>query len=145
MDLGELAHRVYWAITQRVVSLDDNSDKLTMIQYDEMEIDNLTQRNMLGIGLVKLFVIKTQNANWYAFYLSKSSLEAHSLHSRLFRENPVSISSAERLMTPLMTFAETGEEMNLYEYRKSLIDFPAYIGHAEAGRHVFYKMKGATA
>ncbi|HJF32796.1 MAG TPA: hypothetical protein K8V56_13620 [Sporosarcina psychrophila] len=141
LDLDKLAHRVYWALTQQKASLTDSSDKLTTIQYDEDAIESLIEKNSLGIGRVKLFVIQTSKPGWYAFYFAQSGLEASSLHSGMFNEKPTSIVNAPRLMIPLMTFAETGVEMNLYERRKKLIEFPAYIGHAEAGKHVLYKMR----
>lgn len=140
LDLYKLAHRVYWAITNQQVSLTDQSQKLAEIKFNENEISSLVERNVLGIGQVQLFVVQTQKSNWFAFYLSKSVLEAHSMHLKSFREKPVNIVKAERLMIPLMTFAEKDTEMSLYEYRKKLIEFPAYVGHAEAGRHVLYNL-----
>lgn len=140
LDLYKLAHRVYWAIAQGNVSLTDSSRNLEQIEYDEGEIQEMVERNTLGIGIVQLFVIQTRTPNWFAFYLSKSGLEAHSMHVKIFREKPVNIVKAERLMIPLMTFAESNTEMSIYEYRKKLIEIPAYLGHAESGRHVLYKL-----
>lgn len=141
LDLDKLAHRVYWALAQQKASLTDSSDKLTEIQYDERAVESLIEKNTLGIGRIRLFVIQTNNPGWYAFYFAQNSLEASSLHSSLFHEKPVSIVSAPRLMIPLMTFSETGVEMSLYEHRKKMIEFPAYVGHAEAGKHVLYKVR----
>lgn len=140
MDLYKLAHRVYWAITQAKVTLTDCSKKLEQIEYDESAIEKMVETNLLGIGKVKLFVIQTGNPKWYAFYLSESGLEANSMHIEKFREQPKNITRSDRLMVPLMSFVDKGTEMSIYEYRKKVVEFPAYVGHAESGEHVLHNL-----
>ena len=38
-----------------------------------------------------------------------------------------------------MHFVELDEQMNFYDYRKKIVGFPAYIGHAKAGEYVVGK------
>lgn len=140
LDLYNLAHRVYWAISQKKVDLTDSSKKLEEIEYDEVSINNMVEANLLGIGKVQLFVVQTGNPEWYAFYLSESGLEANSMHIKKFREKPRNITRADRLMVSLMDFVDKDMEMNLYEYRRKVIEFPVYVGHAESGKHTLYNI-----
>ncbi|BAQ11477.1 hypothetical protein OXB_3007 [Bacillus sp. OxB-1] len=138
-DLPRLAHSVYWAIANRAVQLDDDSEKLNVISYNGQEIERLVESNMLGIGRIKLFVIQTQEKDWFAFYLAENSLDAFRLHVELFRDRGGKITHADRLMIPTMFFPDTGIEASLYEHRKNVVEYPAYVGHAKAGERVLYR------
>lgn len=140
IDAIHLAHRTYWAIRNQSVALDDDIEKLKTIDYNNSEIAELVERNMLGIGRIKLFVIETARKGWYSFILAESSLDAQSLHTNLFRERAGNVTRADRLMVPMMHFTETGKDESLYDYRKRIVEYPAYIGHAKSGEHVLYKI-----
>ncbi|MEV9641736.1 hypothetical protein ABZ756_13625 [Mammaliicoccus sciuri] len=140
LDLSRLAHSVYWAISNKLVQPNDGSEKLKMLQYEDEVINQLIESNMLGIGRIKLFVIETQRKDWFAFHLAENALDANRLHSNLFRDQGGRITRADRLMIPIMAFAETGKEKNLYELKKSIVQYPAYVGHAKANEHVLYRM-----
>lgn len=137
MDLSHLAHSIYWALQKDQVTFHDDSKKLQAIEFDEVDIQRMMEKNELNIGTVKLFVIDGRD-DWYAFYLAEHSLDAYRLHEELFREKHRNITRADRLMIPYMTFAETGVEECLYEHRKEIITYPAYVGHAKAGERVLY-------
>lgn len=139
-DMVLLAHKVYWAISKQLVSLEDDTDKLKLIDYDEQEIDGLIKRNMLDIGRIKLFVIQTNQEGWFSFYFAENSLDAYRLHSELFRERGGKITQADRLMIPVMAFADSGKEERLLDYKKNVVEYPAYVGHARAGEHVLYRL-----
>ncbi|MDW0112234.1 hypothetical protein QT711_03490 [Sporosarcina saromensis] len=139
-DLSGLAHRVYWAISQQLVQLSDDSLKLDAVDYDENAISNLIEKNMLGIGKVKLFVIQMLQKEWYSFYFAENSLEAYQLHCKRFGKPTGKVVHAERLMIPQMHFADSGQEINLYDYRKNVVEFPTFIGNAKAGEHVLYRL-----
>lgn len=110
LDLSRLAHSVYWAISNKLVQPNDDSEKLKMLQYEDEVINQLIESNMLGIGRIKLFVIETQRKDWFAFHLAENALDANRLHSNLFRDQGGRITRADRLMIPIMAFAETGKE-----------------------------------
>ena len=67
-------------------------------------------------------------------------LEANSHHTRLFSQKASSIVEAERLLHKSMYLADLDKHMMLVEYRNELLQFPAYIGHAEAGDHKLYRL-----
>lgn len=141
MDLSHLAHSIYWALlTERITFLDD-SEKLKGIEFDEVEIKRLMEKNDLNIGKVKLFVMDGPE-DWYVFYLAEHSLDAYRLHEELFRERQRKITRADRLMTRYMTFVETSTEECLYEHKKEIITYPTYVGHAKAGERTLYRMVG---
>ncbi|GEN83599.1 hypothetical protein SLU01_19110 [Sporosarcina luteola] len=135
-----LAHRIYWALSENLVQLEDDSEKLDAIHYDESAIYSMVERNVLSIGRIKLFVIQTSNEKWYSFILAENSLDAYRLYADLFREKPRKVTRSDRLMIPTMDIADTGQQTNLYEYRKNVVQFPAYVGHAEANTKVLYRM-----
>ena len=95
--------------------------------------------NTLRIGEIKLFVVESKQPNWYAFYLGKDETDAHRMHSERFRETAVKVTHADRLMPNTLTFAETGNEESLYEYRKKVAAFPIYVGHVEAGKRLIHR------
>lgn len=140
-DMSQLAHRVYWAISKNAVRLEDDCEKLNIVNANSHEVQELVEKNVLGIGNVSLFVIQTKKAGWFSFYLARNVLEAQQLHSELFREQGGKITRADRLMIPLMTFSDTGNEESLYDYRKRVVQYPIYVGHAKAGEHVLFRLE----
>ncbi|PIC83625.1 hypothetical protein [Sporosarcina sp. P1] len=139
MDLSHLAHSIYWALLKDQVTFQDDSKKLQAIEFDEVEIKRMMEKNDLNIGKVKLFVMDGPD-DWYAFYLAEHSLDVYQLHEQLFREQQCNITRADRLMINRMTFMETGAEECLYEHKKEIINYPAYVGHAKAGERVLYRV-----
>lgn len=138
-DMSGVAHHAWWAITQQGIKLQDDVDKLKNIPVDCEAIKELVSNNTLGIGRVKLFVVKAPNSDLYAFYLAEQSLDATILHNDKFGKCEKVI-NATRLLPNKMLFADTGLEMTLFEYRKKIIQFPAYLGHAKAKENVLYRL-----
>lgn len=139
IDLSHLGHSIYWALMNQHIQLQDDSEHLKAIEFNETEVQQMMAQNLLDIGKVKLFVMDTEN-DWYAFYLAEHSLDAYRLHEQLFRERQYRITRADRLMIHLMTFAETGEEECIYDHKKEVLTYPAYLGHAKAGGRTLYTM-----
>ncbi|WP_313235545.1 hypothetical protein [Sporosarcina ureae] len=138
-DMSLTAHSIFWAITKQEIGINEDSVKLKEIKFDQEAIQLSMKENTLRIGEIKLFVVKSKQPNWYAFYLSKKEADARRLHSETFRETGVKVTHADRLMSNLLTFAESGEEESLYEYRKRIMQFPVYVGHVEAGKRLVHR------
>lgn len=141
-DSSLIAHTLFWAISRGHISTEDDVDKLKNLKLDDQVIQELVKSNMLGIGKIKLFVVETNHQDLYAFYFAENVLEANRLHEDKFRERDRRITRADRLMIPYMTFVNTGKEESLYEHRKSIVQFPAYVGHALAGEHILHRLEG---
>lgn len=143
IDLSHLAHSIYWALMTNHITLQDNSEELKSIEFDEAEVQRMMKQNVLDIGKVKLFVMDTEN-DWYAFYLAEHSLDAYKLHEKLFRQSKHKLTRADRLLIHLMTFADTGAEESLYDHKKEVLVYPAYVGHAKAGERILHRMVAGT-
>ncbi|PIC80735.1 hypothetical protein CSV75_02805 [Sporosarcina sp. P18a] len=139
-DMSLTAHSIFWAITNHKVRMDEDCEKLKEIEFDQEAIQQPMKKNTLRIGEIKLFVVKSTQPNWYAFYLGKKEADAYRLHSETFRETGVKVTHADRLMPNLLTFAESGREESLYEYRKRVMQFPVYVGHVEAGKRLVHRV-----
>ncbi|MEK4025968.1 hypothetical protein [Sporosarcina sp. FSL W7-1283] len=96
------------------------------------------EANVLGIGRIKLFAVKTNTTDWFAFYFAEHSLDVFRLHGEKFREYDVKIVNADRLMWEVMASADTGKEEFLFERKGRVVEFPAYVGHARAGEMVLF-------
>ncbi|WP_431030034.1 hypothetical protein [Lysinibacillus sp. LZ02] len=136
-----MAHICYWAITTQNVQLEDDSKVIDQLAFGRQAITQLMQQNVLGLGQIKLYVI-TVNKHLYAFYFARNGLEAASHHKRIFREQPQNISEAPRLMHKLMHLTSINKEIFLIDYRKQILQFPAYIGHARSGEYVLHRYDG---
>ena len=123
------AHAIFWAISQEIVQQTDDSKNLNTITYDNAAIEQLIQNNVLGLGTIKLYLITCKN-NWYAFYFAKNVLELNNLHRSLFNQDPGKIVEAKRLLHKYFTVDD--EDIQLIDYRKNILSYPAYIGHAKA-------------
>ena len=134
-----LAHMIFWSMTTYGIAPEDDSNKLKELPFDREAISELVQKNVLGMGQIKLFVVKV-SSELFAFYFARNVLEASSYHTRLFFQNPTSIVEAERLLHKSMYLADLDKHMMLVDYRNELLQFPAYIGHAEAGGHKLYRL-----
>lgn len=138
-DMSLTAHSIFWAITNNKIRVEEDSEKLKEIDFDQEAIQQAIKNNILGIGAIKLFVVESKQPNLYAFYLGKDETDAHRMHSERFRETAVKVTHADRLMPNTLTFAETGNEESLYEYRKKVAAFPIYVGHVEAGKRLIHR------
>ncbi|UED78388.1 hypothetical protein FH508_0013025 [Lysinibacillus sp. CD3-6] len=137
-ELCWFAHQVYWAVSTKQIQLEDDSNKLLEVAYDDAAVREMTNRNVLGIGRIKLYVVKSFAQ--YAFYFASDSLEVNMLHQAIFGEVAGAITEAHRLLTKVMYFADFDIQTSLLEYRKTFVQFPAYLGHAAAGQYNLYRL-----
>ena len=86
MDMIHLAHRIFWAIDNGKVKVEEDSKRLEAIDYDDETISEMVAQNKLNIGKIKLYVAQTTKPDLFAFYYSENVLEAHALHQEMFRE-----------------------------------------------------------
>lgn len=134
-----LAHMIFWGMTTQGIAPEDDSSKLKDLEFDREAVNALVKNNVFGMGQIKLFVVKV-SAELFAFYFARNVLEAHSHHTQLFYQKPLSLVEAERLLHKSMYLADLDKHMMLVDYRKELPQFPAYIGHAKAGDHKLYRL-----
>lgn len=140
IELTGLAHRVFWAISNDLVTLNDPSERLDTLDYDEEVIAQMVEQNLLQIGKIKLYIIETQQSGIFAFYYCDNPLEANSLHREMFREAPKRVTTAPHLMTKIFHFYDTGASQILFFQRKEVVSYPYYLGHARAGKRCFYRV-----
>lgn len=140
IELVGLAHRVFWAISTNKVTVNDPSEKLDEIDYDEVAIAEMVAQNLLAIGKIKLYIIETFQPDIYAFYYCENAVEADALHREMFREAPKRLTTAPHLMTKIFHFNETGASQILYFQRKQVVSYPYYLGHARAGERWLYRV-----
>lgn len=137
-ELNRLAHRVFWAVSTQRINLADDSNKLLEIIYDEVAVREMTDRNVLGIGRIKLYVV--ESFAQYAFYFANNPLEVSMLHREKFSEVTGAITEAHRLLTKVMYFADLDIRISLIDHRKTIVQFPAYLGHAAAGQYILHRL-----
>ncbi len=140
MDMIHLAHRIFWAIANGKVRVEEDSERLDVIDYDDEIISEMVAQNKLNIGKIKLYVAQTIMPDRYAFYYSENVLEAHALHQEMFRETPNRLTNASHLMPKLFHFDETDDANILYFHRNKVVAYPYYLGHARAGERVLEVM-----
>ena len=141
MDMVHLAHRIFWAIANGKVKMEEDSERLDAIDYDDEAISKMVARNQLSIGKIKLYVAETTMPDRFAFYYSENVLEAHALHQDMFRETPKRLTNASHLMPKLFHFDETDAANILYFHRNKVVAYPYYLGHARAGERVLARMR----
>lgn len=137
-DMKRLAHQIFWAITADKVQLTDDSNRLLKIHFDTETVQNMTEQNVLGLGRVKLYVVPS--FNWYAFYYAKNILEVSGLHKSLFNEHPSRIIESPSLQTKVMYFVDLDIEYALIDYKKTIVEFPIYLGHAAPKEYHLYRL-----
>lgn len=144
LDMPNMSHWAFWALSHGHVTTDCPAEKLLEVERDEQAIQSMIANNLLDIGKIKIFVIETNTPDIYAFYFSENVLDAHRLHRQLFREKPKNITMSNRLLINRFEyeadFPTTGklttnlsEGWFMYELRRSVVEFPSYVGHARAG------------
>ncbi|KXH86953.1 hypothetical protein [Sporosarcina sp. HYO08] len=135
-DMIQLAHRIFWAVVNGKVQLDDDAEQLEVIDYDVEAISAMVEENKLQIGKIKLYVAEMKEPDLFSFYYSENILEAHALHQDLFRETPKRLTNASHLMKKLFHFDETSAADILYFHRTKVVAYPYYLGYARAGERV---------
>lgn len=141
IDMMHLAHRIFWAIAEGKVEVEDDSERLDAIDYDDEAITKMVAQNQLRIGKIKLYVAETTMPDQFAFYYSENVLEAHALHQNMFRETPKRLTNASHLMQKLFHFNETDAANILYFHRNKVVSYPYYLGHARARERVLVRMQ----
>jgi hypothetical protein len=141
MDMMHLAHRTFWAIAEGKVKVEEDSERLDAIDYDDEAISKMVARNQLSIGKIKLYVVETREPELFAFYYSENVLEAQALHQDMFRETPKRMTNASHLMRKIFHFDEPDVAYILYFHRNTVIAYPYYLGHARAGERVLERMR----
>lgn len=137
-ELCRLAHQVFWAVSTQQINLADDSNKLLELIYDEAAVHEMTERNVLGIGRIKLYVV--ESFAQYAFYFASNPLEVSVMHREKFGERTGAITEAHRLLTKVMYFADLDIHIPLINHRKTIVQFPAYLGHAAAGQYILHRL-----
>ncbi|MGE7917253.1 hypothetical protein [Lysinibacillus xylanilyticus] len=137
-ELRHLAHQVFWAVSTQQINLADDSNKLLELSYDEAAVREMTDRNVLGIGRIKLYVV--ESFAQYAFYFANNALEVSMLHREKFGEVAGAITEAHRLLTKEMYFSDLDIQISLIDHSKTIVQFPAYFGHAAAGQYVLHRL-----
>lgn len=117
-DVKRLAHQIFWAVTTDKIQLTDDSGRLLEIHFDAEAIREMTEKNLLGLGRIKLYVVPSFNQ--YAFYYANNILEVSGLHQSLFNERPVRIIESQRLQTKVMYFVDLDAEYALIDFKKQL-------------------------
>ncbi|NYF26077.1 hypothetical protein [Sporosarcina sp. JAI121] len=140
MDMVHMAHRIFWAIAEGKVKVEEDSERLDVIDYDDEAISKMVARNQLCIGKIKLYVAETTMPDRFAFYYSENVLEARELHQDMFREIPKRLTNASHLLPKLFHFDETDAATILYFHRNKVVAYPYYLGHARAGERVLTRM-----
>lgn len=140
MDMVHLAHRIFWAIANGKIKVEEDSERLDTIGYDDEAISKMVARNQLSIGKIKLYVVETRVPELFAFYYSENVLDAHALHQDMFRETPKRLTNASHLLPRLFRFDETGAANILYFHRNKVVAYPYYLGHARAGEQVLVQV-----
>lgn len=138
MDQISLSHRIFWAISKGLVTANCSSDLLSEIEYNEEEIEQMANNNLLQIGKIKLFVAKIDDER-FAFYYAESNLEAYMLHQDTFGRKPKHITEGNRLMGKWFYFEKEKDSEMLFFYRKRIVNFPYFLGVAFAGVNTIYK------
>ncbi|WP_338653404.1 hypothetical protein V6B14_17450 [Sporosarcina psychrophila] len=121
--------------------MEEDSELLDAIDYDDEAISKMVARNQLSIGKIKLYVIETREPELFAFYYSENVLEAHALHQDVFRETPKRLTNAAHLMPKLFHFDEMDAANILYFHRNKVVAYPNYLGLARAGERVLARMR----
>lgn len=121
------------------MTVEDDSKRLDVIDYDDEAISKMVMQNQLDIGKVKLYVAQTTQPDRFAFYYSENVLEAHALHQEMFRETPKRLMNASYLMPKLFHFDERSTADILYFHRNKVVAYPYYLGHARAGERVLVR------
>ncbi|AMQ05287.1 hypothetical protein [Sporosarcina psychrophila] len=121
--------------------MEEDSELLDAIDYDDEAISKMVARNQLSIGKIKLYVIETREPELFAFYYSENVLEAHALHQDVFRETPKRLTNAAHLMPKLFHFDEIDAANILYFHRNKVVAYPNHLGHARAGERVLARMR----
>ncbi|WP_223557119.1 hypothetical protein [Lysinibacillus sphaericus] len=137
-ELYRLAHQVFWAVSTQRIDLTDDSNKLLEVTYDEVAVREITDRNVLGISRIMLYIV--ESFAQYAFYFASNLLEVSSLHQEKFGELTGAIKEAHRFLTKVMYLADLDIQISLIDHRKTIVQFPAYLGHAAAGQYILHRL-----
>lgn len=135
-------YTIYWVLTNGKIGVNDTVEKLKKVQPYEAAVLRLHKSNMLGIGRIKLYAIKTQTKDWFVFYFAEHALDVFRLHGKKFGENNKDVLNTYRLLFRMMASAETGKEEFLFERKKRIAEFPAYVGYVKAGERLMFQTEG---
>jgi hypothetical protein len=121
-----LAHYIYHLLAEQKVSLDDDIAKLIEAQANPQKVNELFQKNVLGIHKVRIYSLK-MNAKDFIFIFASNPHQAIKFFTETFQQKPLNCHEY-----PLEFELIRGKEVvNFREIRRDSTSFPAIAGRFE--------------
>lgn len=123
--LPMLAHSLFIAMQDRIISAEDNENEIQFEKFPIEKCIKATKNNILGIHPTYLFAILVDCR--FAMYLSKSEKDAKDLHYKLFRKPALKVfDMTEKIDTDL--YDETTKKVESFsEIRDKTVNFPKFV------------------
>jgi hypothetical protein len=123
-EISYVAHSIYHLLAEEKLSLNDDSSKIGVVKADLQKVNELIQKNVLGIKKICVYSLK-MNQQDFVFIFAASEEEAIQYYTNTLHQNPWNIYEY-----PLDFLFYRGKDViSFREMRKEIEDFPAIAGY----------------
>ena len=127
-----LAHMIHYLLSERKVTLEDDTSVLNTVEVDWQKVKDMIERNVLGFHRIRIFSLKKSSTK-FVFIFAENEHEAVNYFSRTFRERPVNCS--EYLLD--YEFIRGNKTITFRDMKKEHEKFPAIAGiYGKAGLYI---------
>jgi hypothetical protein len=129
-DEFSLAYYIHHLLAEQKISLEDNISKIDLNQANHEKVEEMIQRNPLGLLLkVGIYSLK-MNQKDFVFIFAGSHKEAIQFYTETFQQNPLNCHE----YSLDFQLARGNDVISFREMRKEFTSFPAIAGYFKRAR-----------
>jgi hypothetical protein len=129
-DEFSLAYYIHHLLAEQKISLEDNISKIDLNQANHEKVEEMIQRNPLGLLLkVGIYSLK-MNQKDFVFIFANSHKEAIQFYTETFQQNPLNCHE----YSLDFQLARGNDVISFREMRKEFTSFPAIAGYFKRAR-----------
>lgn len=124
-----IAHYVFYAVQKGAVQLTAMYEEDFVYQLDDADIiiiHDMIKQDYLKMRIVKLYAVPLNNQE-FAFYFAKAPTDIIGLHTSRFRQEPIKIIDAQRMMNHELWFPETNTFKRFIDIKKETVNYPTLV------------------
>jgi hypothetical protein len=119
-----MAHYLYQLLAEKKLSLDDDISKIQLVKADIHKVNELVQKNLLGIGKIKIYSLKMTTTD-FVFIFATSRKQAIDFYNRTFLQPPLNCQD----YSLDIEFYRGNDVISFRDMRKEIEEFPAIAGY----------------
>ncbi|MFP7296872.1 hypothetical protein [Neobacillus niacini] len=123
-EMSQMAHFIYYLLSEKKISLDDDSTQLERAQADLQKVKELFDKNVLGIRKICIYSLKMNHKD-FVYIFAATREEAIHFYTETFQRKPLNC----HVSLLDYQFYRGKDVISFRDMRREFEDFPAIAGY----------------